>query len=282
MEVFFAETIAQKGYRFAIFVFLSTLSVFMTRSVLSEVRRKKELEVANAKLRHLDKAKSEFISIASHQLRTPLSAIDGFVSLILEGTYGKISEKAREAVGEIAQSNQQLISLVNDLLNISRMELGKIKMEFEKVDVLEICRAVVRELSGKAEEKNLYLKLESEGDQELPGFADRKSLEQAISNIVENALKYTIKGGVTIAVAREGENVLIRIKDTGIGIAKNHLPFLFSKFSRGENAMKYSIPGTGLGLYVAKSLIEKNGGSILAESDGEGKGALFAVEFPVK
>lgn len=278
-EIFYSQTTTQFILRTIFFFLFLALGVFLVENIVTEIKRKEELEIANAKLKQLDDAKSEFISIASHQLRTPITAIKGFITLILDGDYGEINEGVREAIGDIQQSNQRLMSLVDDLLNVSRIESGKINLCFEKNNVATICQEIIRSFSFRAEEKGLNIKFIETGNVSNI-IVDKKTITEAISNIVDNAIKYTNSGTIRIEIADANGHTQIIISDTGIGIAPKHKIHLFSKFSRGDNAMRYDASGTGLGLYVAKSMIENNGGSIQAESDGEGKGSRFIIEIP--
>jgi len=266
----------------AIFVILLCFIILLVRSVENEVKHREELEVANIKLKQLDDAKSEFISIASHQLRTPITAIKGFTELLLEGDLGEINKPVAEVIDEISQSNQHLIDLVDNLLNVSRIESGKINLNFEKNNIEEICQDIANTFAIKAKEKNLLFKFKKP-DSFLPQILlDEKTIREAISNVVDNALRYTSKGEVSLNIANSKDKIQIIVKDTGIGIPEKQMSHLFSKFSRGANAIKHDISGMGLGLYVAKSMAEANGARIWAESDGEGKGSRFVIEIPVR
>lgn len=271
-------------------VLLSTIvGMMLINSVREEVRRKEELQEmssklaqANDKLRTLDNAKSEFISIASHQLRTPLTAIRGFLSLLLEGAYGKLNSKQEDALNKAYTSNDRLINLVEDLLNVSRMESGRMEFKFAPSNLADICKEVTDTFYIKAKERELDLDYKMP-EQELPRImVDGVKIKEVISNLVDNALKYTPKGGVKVRVSQNGEKLRVTVSDTGIGIPATELPYLFAKFSRGKEIGRLNTGGTGLGLYVGKSIVEANGGQIWAESDGENQGSRFIVELPIK
>ncbi|HHE45860.1 MAG TPA: HAMP domain-containing histidine kinase, partial [Candidatus Moranbacteria bacterium] len=240
------------------------------------------LAVANDKLRKLDNAKSEFISIASHQLRTPLTAIKGFVSLLLEGSYGKISAEVKRVLNEVYTSNERLIELVEDLLNISRIESGRIEYNFEEVDLKKLCQEIMDTFVIRSKEKHLKLALDLPSDSLPEVLTDRNKIREVISNLVDNALKYTPKGWVKIKVVKIKNDVQISITDTGIGINKKEFPFLFSKFSRGKDINRINVGGTGLGLYVSRKIVEDLHGKIWVESRGENQGATCFVELPIK
>ncbi|HRY82878.1 MAG TPA: ATP-binding protein [Candidatus Moranbacteria bacterium] len=259
----------------------------LIRSIKIEIERKNELQEmsdklakANDQLRKLDNAKSEFISIASHQLRTPLTAIKGFISLLLEGSYGKVSKEVNEVLNKVYISNERLIELVEDLLNLSRIESGRMEYKFEKINLGEVCQEVYDTFALRAKEKKLYLEFVLSKDAKFEATTDRNKIREVISNLVDNALKYTIKGGVKIKLADMGENIKVAITDTGIGVPAEELPYLFSKFSRGKDVSRLNVGGTGLGLHVGKRMIEALHGRIWVESAGANMGSTFFIEAP--
>lgn len=263
--------------------------IMLIHSVKKEDQRKAELQLmsdklasANDQLRKLDNTKSEFISIASHQLRTPLTAIKGFLSLLMEGSYGKMEEKQMDVINKVYTSNERLIALVEDLLNISRIESGRMEFKLEPWSIEGIVKEVVDTFVLKAKEHNLYLETKFMEDP-LPKLTiDGGKVREVVSNFVDNAIKYTPKGGVNVKITREGANARVTVSDTGIGIPATELPYLFSKFSRGKDTSRLNTGGTGLGLYVGKSMIEANGGKVWAESEGEGRGSRFIIELPIE
>lgn len=271
-----------------VFVFLLIFIVMLVRSINSEAQRKNELQMmadklsqANDQLKKLDNAKSEFISIASHQLRTPLTAVKGFISLILEGSYGDLNPEARSAINRIYLSNERLIRLVEDLLNISRIESGRMEYKFSYWQIEDIIKELADSFFVAARKKKLGLKLELPRNTLPKVKMDGLKVKEVISNLIDNALKYTRKGWIKVKAEQLGNKIRITVSDTGMGISKDELPFLFAKFSRGRNIKRLYVEGTGLGLYVGKSLIETHHGRIWAESDGEEKGSRFIIELPI-
>jgi len=260
----------------------------LIKSVKSEVKRKEELQMmsdklasTNDQLRKLDNAKSEFISIASHQLRTPLTAIKGFLSLLLEGSYGKLDPRHEDVLNKVYVSSERLIGLVEDLLNISRIESGRMEYKFDKWDIPKICTEVVDTFVLRAKDRGLYLDYKKP-EQNFPEImTDGSKLREVISNLIDNALKYTQRGGVNLRLYHEGNSIKIVVTDTGIGIPTTELPYLFSKFSRGKDTNRLNTGGTGLGLYVGKNMIEALNGKVWAESEGAGKGSRFIIELPI-
>ena len=268
---------------------LRNANVQLQTSIQKETEQRKELEgltgkleKTNAELKILDEAKSEFVSIASHQLRTPLTAIKGYISMILEGTYGKLPIKQQKPVSNIYESNERLIRLVNDLLNISRIESGKIKMEWEKAQLQKVTQSVIDELQIKAKEKNLKLTLKKPKTT-LPLFSmDIAKVRNIILNIIDNAIHYTEKGSITVNLQSQKENVLITITDTGEGMSAEELGQLFESFSRGRAGNKMWTEGAGLGLYIAHQFVQMHKGKIWADSPGKGKGSIFSIQLPVQ
>lgn len=260
----------------------------LVKSVMNEIKIREDLEHAYEKLKELDEAKSEFVSIASHQLRTPLTAIKGYISMLTEGTYGKLSLKQVKPMQNIYQSNERLITLVNDLLNISRIESGRVKVELQKAKLENIIQDALSELQIKAKEKKLKIIL-LKPEPPLPLLLiDPAKLRNILLNILDNAIKYTKKGSITVTITPipknrnlETKNVLIGIKDTGEGMSKQELLHLFESFSRGKAGNKMWTEGAGLGLYIAKKFVEMHKGKIWAESEGKEKGSTFFVELPI-
>jgi len=258
-----------------ILVAFGYLSYLLIKSVYLEIQRREEIE-------KIDRAKSEFISITSHQLRTPLTAVKGYISMILEGTYGQLAEKQAKPLENVYQSNERLIRLVNDLLNLSRLDAGKIEFSPELTSLEEMVSGVVEELIINAEKKGLYMKMEKP-TRPLPKImVDKDKLRQVILNIVDNAIKYTKDGGITLKLKRVDDSEEIKIIDTGEGMTEKELKSLFQMFSRATAGTQLHAEGAGLGLYVARQFIEMHKGKIWAESKGKGRGSTFTIQLPIK
>lgn len=245
-------------------------------------KRTKELSDAYEELKKLDKAKSEFVSIASHQLRTPLTAIKGYISMILENSYGKLSAKLKKPIENIYTSNERLIRLVNDLLNVSRIEAGRTELKREEASITELVSSIIDELKNNAGQKGIYLKLEKTKNGSKNISIDKSKMRQVIMNIIDNAIRYTEKGGITVRCAAQDKKYKIEIKDTGEGMTKDEMGDLFESFSRGKAGTRFWTEGAGLGLYVAKKFVDMHNGKIWAESQGKGKGSTFHIELPIK
>ena len=263
------------------------IGIFLIRSVSKEVQAREEIEelayklsIANERLKELDKLKSEFVSIASHQLRSPLTAIKGYASLVLDGSYGKISPGVKEAIDKVFQSSQSLVLMVEDFLNISRIEQGKMKYEMESYDLQDLAQKVVAEQEQNVKRVGLILDYSTDKQPPYLVTIDINKIRQVITNLIDNAIKYTPKGSIFVRLYKKsaGRKIILSVSDTGIGINKETIPYLFSKFSRAENANKVNVIGTGLGLYIVKEIVEGHGGKVWVESDGTGKGSSFFVE----
>ena len=269
-EVFSIQIL--KGVALLIFLIFGHMLI---ESVFGEVKRRKELE-------KLSRAKTEFISMASHQLRTPLTAIKGYSSLILEGTYGKTEVKQKRVFKNIFVSTERLLKIVNDLLNISKIELGKVELEKEPVRIENLIDSVYQEMKPQAQEKGLKL-IWQKPKQDLQEInIDSLKIRQAIFNIIDNAIKYTEKGSITIKIQNLTSKIQIVISDTGIGFTEDEKHRLFELFVRGRAGIDTFVEGTGIGLNVARKFVELHGGKIRAESQGKDKGAIFYIELPVR
>ncbi len=253
--------------------FVTVLGFQLVRSVQKEIEQKEKLE-------ELSRAKSEFMSIASHQLRTPLSIVKGYVSLMQEGSFGETTEKQKEVMQKLYATNEEMMNMVNDLLNVTRAEEGRLQYNFEDADLRELAAKTVESLRGAAATKKLELSSQLPAEPILVS-ADKEKLGQVISNLVDNAIKYTSQGSVTVQLSCDKGMALVKVLDTGLGIGKEEMGKLFESFSRGKAGTKSWTKGTGLGLYIAKRFVQAHGGKIWAESDGEGRGSAFFVELPL-
>src|SRR3989344_1514882 len=261
--------------------------VLLIRSVLKEIETREkveflaqDLEKANARLKILDQQKSEFVSIASHQLRSPLTAITGYASMMAEGSCGVLGDKSKEAVRRIFESSKHLAKVVEDLLNVTKIEQGGMKFEFTKVDLRKMAKDLTEELTPNIEKAGLKLVLGDNGHHSYDVKADYEKLRQVMANLIDNAIKYTPKGEISVFLSEDDAlgKVTLSVKDSGIGVPKELQTRLFEKFSRGSGISKINTGGSGLGLYVAKEIIDAHSGRIWVESNGEGKGSTFIME----
>ncbi len=289
------ESLTDKLIDGVVLIILIISGLYVIRSVMKEIElREKDdqlvsdmaglnqtLEKTNVKLQELDQKKSEFMSLATHQLRAPLTAMRGYYSMIQDGTFGKINNpELEDVIGKISRSTTDLTMIVEDYLNISRIEQGKMQYNFVSIDVAEIVQDVVKEVTPTVAHAGLKLNLEYDQKQKYIVTVDKGKIKQVIFNIIDNSIKYTPKGSVDISIKKtdSDKKVVISIKDTGVGIKPTVLPQLFQKFTRAPDASETNILGTGLGLYVADQILKAHHGRAWAESEGQGKGSQFYIE----
>ncbi|MFH1537300.1 MAG: GAF domain-containing sensor histidine kinase, partial [Patescibacteria group bacterium] len=242
----------------------------------------KELKYANEHLKDLDRAKSEFMSIASHQLRTPLSGIMGYLSMILEGDYGTLKGEQKKIINDVFEASQRLIRLVNIFLNVTRIEAGRFVLNLQKVDIDKLINDVLKELRPTANKKKIKLIFKRTHAKMPFIIIDPDKIYDVILNLVDNAIKYSQKGKIEIKVAlKDKESVLITVKDEGVGIDPEDARKLFDKFVRGSGSARIQPDGSGLGLFIARRITEAHHGEIWVKSRGLGKGSTFHLLLPL-
>lgn len=245
------------------------------------VRRDFELLQTNQRLQEIDEAKSHFVSVAAHQLRTPLSAIKWTFHMLLAGDFGKLTRDQRVPVERTAESVERVIALIGDLLSVARIESGQFAYIFEAVAPEMLIDDLVKDANARLYEKNLTLRVWLP-DSPLPlARGDREKLLLAFQNVLENAIAYTtLNGIITVTLKKKDERYYqVIVADTGIGIPAHQQSLLFQKFFRGDNVIRQQVAGTGLGLYITKRVIEAHGGTIAVESQ-EHKGSVFTMTLP--
>jgi signal transduction histidine kinase len=242
-----------------------------------------DLQNANNKLKELDKLKDEFVYLASHELRTPMTAIKSYLWLALKGDAGVLNDTQKLYIDRAYVSTNRLIKLVNDMLNISRIESGRITIEVQKVDIYELVQEVVAEVKPRAVELGINI-LVSPHSPLAPVLADPDKIKEVLINLIGNSLKFTPKDGkITVSFEESNGMVEVGVSDTGAGIALENIPKLFQKFSMISESYSNNknASGTGLGLYISRSIIELHHGKIWATSDGIGKGSQFRFTLKV-
>ncbi len=292
-QALLSQSVTEFVLRGALATLVAVFGYLLIRSVYREVEQREKIQklagdlervneklaTANERLKELDQLKSEFVSLATHQIRGPLTAMKGYASMILEGDYGEVPQNLRETIDTIYQSSKSLAVIVDDFLNVSRIEQGRMKYELTTFDICALVNEAVNEAKPNIEKKGLAVSV-SLCPEPINVRGDRGKIKQVIGNILDNAAKYTQKGSINVSLVSDKAKgqATLAIKDTGVGIRPETIPHLFQKFSRAEDASKFNIFGTGLGLYVAKEMIKAHGGRIWVESFGEGKGSTFFVE----
>ncbi|MES2985767.1 MAG: ATP-binding protein [Patescibacteria group bacterium] len=289
IEIILSEGVSQITFKIVIFIFVAIFSWLFIKSVKVEIKTKEELQKSsellvkkNAELHRISEEKSEFVSLASHQIRGPLTSIKGYISLLRDEDLGPVSKEAKEALGVMELSCTTLASVVNDYLDVTRIEQGRMHYDFVNLDLRELLRECMTELAPSFERSGLACVDNIPKTDEGGLFnvrADRTKLKQVIMNIIDNSIKYTPKGSITITACRKTDGIVrVEVSDTGVGISAEVMPKLFVKFSRAPDASQANILGTGLGLFIAKSFVEAHEGHLWAESAGEGKGSTFIIE----
>jgi signal transduction histidine kinase len=263
----------------------NALAVLEIRELNSSLQQRienatKELRSSNATLRHLDKAKDEFVSMASHQLRTPLTSIKGYISMMLEGDAGEINDTQKHFLDEAFMSSERMVHLINDFLNVSRIQTGKFIIDKHPVDLSKVVGQEVSSLQESAISRNLTLIYNPPNN--FPQMdIDESKIRQVIMNFVDNALYYSHPNTeINVSLVIDGSDVLFTVKDTGIGVPPEEQDQLFTKFYRASNARKQRPDGTGVGLYLAKKVIDAHDGKVIFESS-VGNGSTFGFRLPL-
>ena len=290
IDAFLSTTSTEYVLKFSIFGLVAFFGYMLVRGVVEEVRIKEELaqaskrlKIANTELKKLDEAKSEFLSIASHQLRTPLTAIKGYSSMLIEGDFGELKGQTKETIEKIFEASQRVVNMIEDFLNISRIEMGRMKYDFMEFDLKDAVKKLTEDFIANNKKAEI-IKLSFSCDKQSCNVkADKNKVIQVVSNIIDNAIKYTQKGFVKVFLSTDKEkNVcLVKIQDSGVGISKDTMIKIFQKFTRSSDISKLHTDGSGLGLYVAKKIMEDHNGKIWAEPPGENKGSTFYIELPI-
>jgi signal transduction histidine kinase len=237
-----------------------------------------QLRRTNAKLRALDETKDDFISMASHQLRTPLTSVKGYLSMVLEGDAGDIAPKQRKMLDQAFISSQRMVFLIADLLNVSRLKTGKFVIEPSPINLAKTISDEVSQLKETAKDRSLELIYDKPADFPIV-MMDETKIRQVVMNFIDNAIYYTPAGGkIHVQLLNNPNTIELRISDNGIGVPKREQPHLFTKFYRAGNARQARPDGTGLGLFMAKKVILAQGGAVIFESQ-EGKGSTFGFTF---
>jgi signal transduction histidine kinase len=246
------------------------------------IRRDLELSRANEKLQKFDEIKSNFISIVAHQLRTPLSGVKWTLSMLLNGDMGPLTNDQKTFLMKTYESNARMIALVNDMLVVDRVQSGRVHYGFKHIDMVDLMDNVLFEISPQALKRNISIKYKNKFEHLPQAYIDPSSMRAVLQNLLENAIKYTMNGGlIELDVKVDGDYLMISVADNGIGIPKVQQKDIFAKFFRANNAVTQETDGSGLGLYISKSLVEKNGGKIWFESVPD-KGSTFYFTVPLK
>ncbi|MCF7843425.1 hypothetical protein K9M47_00840 [Candidatus Gracilibacteria bacterium] len=263
VQLIIADNIEQLLLRMLVFVLTLVLSIQLVKNTF-------EIELANEQ-------KSELMTFATHEIRTPITIMRGYAAILLDGDKGQISPQVVDLLQKIMISGNEVISLLSQYLNKSKIELGQLHYVFLKVDIVQMINEILPTFKVNADQKGLYLTEVLPMKEKVFVNADQGKLKEVLINLIDNSIKYTPRGSVSVSLEKHNGKVLIKIADTGFGIPEDTMKVLFREFSRAD-VQKVNILGTGLGLYLAKIFIDAHKGRIWAESEGKDKGTQFYVE----
>lgn len=289
--LFITDITTFRAISFIILIFVCAFGYLIIKAISREIKQREEieqlaseLERANIRLRQVDKLKSEFVSIASHQLRSPLTSISGYASLLREGTYGQLPKTMTEPVERIELSARLMAQSIEDYLNVSRIESGNMKYHLTDFNLRDETEHICDDLRSEALKNGLILLFRTDLTSKAIINADIGKVQQIIHNLINNAIKYTQRGTITVYVRDDvtKKRIYVEILDTGIGMSSETLHSIFQKFERGDKANTVNVKGTGLGLFVALKMAEAMGGTITAHSKGEGEGSRFVIDLPLQ
>lgn len=278
----------QLGY-LVLFILSVIFGTLLIVGTLRELRTRKAvhdmldgLQKMNARLRELDAQKTEFISLASHQLRGPLAAIHGHASMLLEGEFGRVPKTLKEPLEKIFASSQSLGVLINDFLDVAKLEKGELQYHIAPFNIVHVLDSVVNDFEVLIDQAELRCTKTYDPHDSITVLGDAVKVREVLIKVLDNAIKYTPAGNITISVALRNHDAIITIADTGIGILQDDMHDMFKKFKRANNASEVSVSGSGLGLYAAKEMIEAQGGRIWVQSPGKNKGTRFFIALPLR
>ena len=251
---------------------------------LETLRLTEELQKRARELKELDRLKSAFLANMSHELRTPLNSILGFTDVILEELDGPLTENMDNDLRLIQKNGRHLLHLINDVLDMAKIESGRMNLHPEVFNLHELLQEVTSITSTLASERHIALFIADDSDQDVKIYADNTRIRQVMINLVNNAIKFTSNGKISLRVLRmDSTRILLSVKDTGLGIPPDQLESIFSEFTQVDSSTTRKAGGTGLGLPISRRLIEMHGGRLWAESTGiEGEGSTFCIELPVE
>ncbi len=253
----------------------------LSRTLRYAIQRKR---MENQRIQHLiaiNKAKDEFISVASHQLRTPATGVKQYVGMVLQGYAGDISDNQREMLSKAYESNERQLQIVSNLLRVAQVDAGKVRLRKSDVDMEQLINDIITEQHAKFKRRQQRVMFDKP-EQKILLFIDKATFRMVLENIIDNASKYSLKGkNINISLSVMEDIVQIEIKDQGVGIKKGDQDRLFEKFLRIDNPLSTLVGGTGLGLYWAKKIVDLHDGSIEVKSQ-EGKGTTFIITLPLQ
>jgi signal transduction histidine kinase len=265
IELVLAETVEQLLLRVIVFLLTIVIGIQLVKNTF-------EIELANEQ-------KSELMSFATHEIRTPITVMRGYASMLLDGDRGEISNPVKDLLQKIMIAGNDVTTLLAEYLDKSKIELDQLEYSPAKFEMEEMLNEILSIFKVHAEQKGITLTKSLDRGQKHYVYADRARIKEVVINVIDNALKYTPEGSITVSTYSEKGYVFVKVSDTGVGIEKETMPSLFKEFSRAD-LQKVNILGSGLGLFLAKKFTEAQKGEIWAESEGKNKGSQFYVKLP--
>ncbi len=279
-EIVFADSLSLIIFRSGIFALVLIFGVNLLRGVFHEVDQRERIQKLAQELEMYNEQLSEFMSLATHEIRNPATFIKGYTASALEGDLGELTPELKDGMQKLYIRANDIIHLGNQYLNKSKIELHQLKYEFVKTDMKVLVGDLAREFMPASEQEGLTIEVKMDEGKDYTIDADTGKIKEVVANLIDNAVKYTEQGTITVGLTRDDAHVHVSVTDTGVGIAEDVIPKLFQKFSRAD-AEKANILGTGLGLYLAKIFVEAHHGAITVHSEGKNKGSTFTLELPV-
>ena len=290
IQIMVSDSLYSRIVQSVIFAITLIFSYFLIKGLMQGVVRREKmqqltegLKLANQKLKEMDAEKSDFVSITSHQFRTPLTVIKGYASMLLEGSFGSVTNPAQYKVLEtIFRASQRLVLLIEEFLSISRIEKGEMQYTFAPIDLRRLVSDIINQFKIAIKGEKIHFTFNAELGETYTIRADAAKIQQVLRNILDNAIKYSREeGSVTVTLSKRKNEGIVRVAvtDSGIGLQPEIMQRLFEKFSRARSVSKLHTEGRGLGLYVARQVMSAHGGKIWAESAGRGKGSTFYLDF---
>lgn len=279
-RIFSDDTISVQIVDSLVLTLVAVSGYFLVRSVRSEVQQRERIQKLAEELERYNEQLSEFMSLATHEIRNPATFIKGFTAGALEGDLGELSPTIKDGMQKLYIRANDIIHLGNQYLNKSKLELNQLNFEFVPLDMRKLVEDLMHEFEPAAQQQGVVLHTEVDPAETYMVQADTGKMKEVVANLIDNSIKYTQKGSVTVALSKSDQSVKVQITDTGVGIPAEVIPKLFQKFSRAD-AQKANILGTGLGLYLAKIFIDSHHGTIGVKSEGKNKGSTFTIELPL-
>lgn len=277
IQIFLVENIEEMLLRALFFLVVIILSVFLLKGIYKEIEQRERIE-------HLAHRLSDSISFTAHELRNPVTKFMGYLSMLLEGAHGQLQPEAKKVVesclGNVAEMNRNIAAF----LNLNKLEVGKLEIFKQKIDLQEVVKECIEDFRSEAKQKMIAITFEKKDGMPMVS-ADRFQIRHVINNLISNVIKYTPPGGkatISIDYDEKNQSLIFAIKDNGIGIVPDVLPYLFERYKRGGEETKAAAGGEGIGLFLAKTITELHGGKIWAESEGSGKGSRFSFSLPIE